>query len=112
MGYYTKDLPVLNFATSNSNIISGVDDLEGLSVFATTSSGIFTVQVAPTSAGPFTDLQSAGADVTMTAPATLTISPVAFRHFQLASTFGSTGSTGAVTGAGGTGFPVQAVFVV
>lgn len=117
MGYYPKDIGLFTFSASESNYLQYVDDCEGITIFATTSSGVFTVQVSnvdttSTGAGTFVDLQSAGSDVTLTAVNAAVISPCPFRRIRLLSTFGSTGSTGAVTGAGGTGFPVTGVIVV
>ena len=111
MGYYTKDLSVFTFASSVSNILSGMDDCEGVTIYANTSSGVFTVQIAESTGGTFVDLQSAAVDVTVTAPNAVVISPVPFRQMRLASTYGSTGGAGP-TSSTGAGFPVQAVFVV
>lgn len=111
MAQYTKQFPTLKITTSNSNAIAGLEDLDGLAIFCTTSSGVFTVQVAASTDGTdFADLQSAGADVTITAPNVLTISPIAFRQLRLASTQGSTGS--ASTGVSGDGFKVVGTFQV
>ena len=117
MSYHPKDVGTFTFSASESNFLRYVDDCEGLTIFASTSSGVFTVQVSDvdstsTAGGSFVDLQSAGADVTVTGVNAVVISPVPFRRVRLLSTFGSTGSTGAVTGAGGTGFPVMGQILV
>ena len=117
MGYHPKDIGIFTFAASESNFLRYVDDCEGLTIYASASSGVFTVQVSnvdttSTATGSFVDLQSAGSDVTLTAINAAVISPCPFRRIRLLSTFGSTGSTGAVTGDGGTGFAVTGVFVV
>ena len=111
MAYHPARLGAFTFSASESNFVRYVESCEALSVFASSSSGVFTVQVSPidstsTGTGDWQDLQSAGSDVTITAPNVLAVSPLPFRRMRLLSTFGSTGSTGVVTGAGGTGFAV------
>ena len=105
MGYYVKDLTPITFTTSTSNVLvpAELGDLEGLTIFANASSGVFTVQIAPTSDGTFADLQSAGADVTITAPNALVISPVPFRALRLAATY---------TTSSAVSFPVQGTVVL
>ena len=113
MSYHSKKLGAFTFAASESNFLRYTEDCEALTIFATTSSGVFTIQVSnlnttTTGANDWADLQSAGADVTFTAAGggnATVVSPVSFSRIRLLSTYGSTGSTGP-TGAGGTGFPV------
>ena len=113
MASYETDLGAFTFATSNSNALA-VSNVAALAIFCSSSSGVFTVQVEQSSTGTvFLDLQSAGSDVTITAPNVLVINPSPFRQVRLASTYGSTGSTsGAIAAAGGTGFLLLGTFSV
>ena len=112
MGYHPKKLGAFTFAASESNFLRYTEDCELLAVFATSSSGVFTVQVSnedttSTGAGVWQDYQpTPGTDLAVTAINAISFSPGPVRRIRLLSTFGSTGSTGLVTGAGGTGFPV------
>lgn len=85
-----KDLPTITFSSgaTNSPAIGGFSDCLGIGLFnSSNSTGTVTVQVEPTDTGTaFLDHQSGGADITMTASESATISPVTFRQLRLRGT--------------------------
>lgn len=103
MGRYTKDFTDLTWTGTStvSNAIAGVDDCDGLSVYWSSSTGTtMTIQASidPTSTSAFGNIQSAGADVTITAGETVVISPIPFLQLRLLATAASTGSLFRVLG--------------
>lgn len=96
MGQYIKNLTAFTFTgtSTTSNAIGDFDDCRSVSISIITTTGTtFTVQVEPTPTGTdFMDLQSGGADVTVTASEGLVIEPVPFRQMRLLATAASTGT--------------------
>ena len=99
MGIYTKrfsNITVSTVTSSFSSILSGFGDCRNLVLYVTSATGAFTgtVQVEPSSTGTsFVDLQSGGADVTVTASEALVLEPVPFGQLR----FLATGTTGTAT---------------
>lgn len=90
MGDYVKNLPTITFSSgaTNSPAVGCVSDCLGIGLFnSSNSTGTVTVQVEPSDTGTgFLDHQSGGADITMTASESVTISPVTFRQLRLRGT--------------------------
>jgi len=97
MGGFVADLPNLVIASgqTNSNAISGAEDAEALTFYAPSAlTGTITLQVAKERAvsegGTAASVtwhtkQSGGADITIPAGKSITITDIGFRQFRLVS---------------------------
>ena len=98
MGIHVKRFPNITLSTvtsSFSSVLRDFGDCRNLALYVTSATGAFTgtVQVEPSTGGSaWVDLQSGGADVTVTASEGLVIEPVPFGQLRFLAT-GTTGTT-------------------
>lgn len=97
MGGFVANLPDVTIASgqTDSNAIGGMDDAEALTIYAPgTLTGTITIQVAPdrqvseggSAVTTWYTKQSGGADITIPAGKSVTLTDIGFRQLRLHST--------------------------